>query len=180
MAVRCRFTIPDKWLAPQQLSNKKRQSPVRGSARSIALSADNIFAFVVEALPFSVPSNLAVGTGDAFVNEVSQSNKRQCRSNHGAPSFQLSRHIDSWITAQMLIFVFTLEVSFAGVNVSLIIVFPVILISVLGHIITSLVDCFVFGVPSCLVKIYGRMENGQCEPVGGLVVGGSYHYELVA
>jgi len=116
---------------------KNRQSPVRGSAHSTAISADHIFAFVVEALPFIVPSNFAGGTGDASVDEVSQQYDRQCRSYHGAPSFRLSSYIDSHVTAQMLVFVFTLEVSFAGVDVSFAFVVKVILRFVIGHIITS-------------------------------------------
>ena len=35
-----------------------------------------------------------------------------------------------------------------------------------------------FSVPSCLITIYNRMGNGQCEPVGWVVVGESYHLSL--
>ena len=90
-----------------------------------------------------MPSNLAGGTGDASIDKVSQRDERQCQSDHGAPSFQLSRHIDPRVAAQMRILVFALEVSFAGVNVSVFIIFPVILSSIIGHGITSMVDCFV-------------------------------------
>jgi hypothetical protein len=107
------------------------------------MSADHIFALVVEALPFIMPSNFAGGTGDASVNEVSQQNDRQCRSYHGAPSFHLSRHINPRITAQMFVFVFTLEVSFAGIYVPFALVVEIVLRSVIGHIITSLIHCFV-------------------------------------
>ena len=155
-------------------SHIKRQSPVRGSARSTAMSADYIYALVVEALPFIVPSNLTGGTGDASVDKVSQQNDRQCRSYHRAPSFWLSSYIDPWITAQMFVIILTTKVFYSGVNVSFVIIFKVILSFIFGHIITSSVDCFVVGASSCLVRRYGRMGNGQCEPVGWLVVGENY------
>jgi hypothetical protein len=129
---------------------------------------------VVEALPFIVPSNFAGGTGDASVDEVSQQYNRQCRSYHGAPSFRLSSYIDSHVTAQMFVFVFTLEVSFAGVNVSFTLVVKVILRFIFGHIITSSVACFVVSVSSCLFKIYGINVIRQYEPVGWLVTGKNY------
>jgi hypothetical protein len=95
------------------------------------------FADCFEALPFSVPLNFASGTGDAPINEVCNYKYRQCRSYHRAPSFQLSSHIDSHVTAQMLIFVFALEISFTGVNMSFILVVKVVLGFIFGHHITS-------------------------------------------
>jgi hypothetical protein len=86
-----------------------------------------------------MPSNLTVGTGDATVNEVSECNYRQCRSNHRAPSFHLTCYIDSHVTAQMLIFIIALEVSGAGIYVSIIVVVKVVLSFVFGHDVTSLV-----------------------------------------
>ena len=80
----------------------------------------------------------------------------------------------SGITPQMRVFVFALEVFFAGINVSFVSVFEVVLSFIFGHGITSLVDFLVVGVPSCLIKIYVRMGKGQCEPVGWLVIGESY------
>jgi hypothetical protein len=102
------------------------------------------FRLFVEALPFIVPSDFAGGTGDASVDEVSQQNDRQCRSYHGAPSFQLSSHIDSWITAQVLVIILTTKVVYSSVNVSFVIIFKVILRFIFGHDITSLVCCWCF------------------------------------
>jgi hypothetical protein len=106
-----------------------------------------IYAFILEALPFSVLSNLACGicgpAGDTSVDEVSQNNERQCQSNHWAPSFQLTSNIDSHVTSQMLVWIVALEIGFAGINVSFISLVCVIIGSVLGHDITSY---FFFGL----------------------------------
>jgi hypothetical protein len=71
----------------------------------------------------------------------------------------------------MLILVFAFEISFAGIYVSFAPVVKVILSSVIGHIITSLVGCYGFGVPHCLVKRYVIKLIRQCEPVGWVMVG---------
>jgi hypothetical protein len=108
-------------------------------------SADRItVAYAVEALPFTISSDPAVGTGDASIDEVSERYNRQCRSYHGAPSFQLAGYIDSRVTSQMRIFVFTLEVGFAGIYVSFVSVVGVVLSFIFGHDITSLVLLLVF------------------------------------
>jgi hypothetical protein len=56
-------------------------------------------------------------------------------------------------------------------------VFCIILRFVIGHIITSLVDCFVVGVRTCLVRIYSINAIRQCELDGCKVVGKSYHLD---
>ena len=129
----------------------------------------------LEALPVMMPSNSAPGTGDTAINEVSEYNYRQCRSYHRAPSFRLSSYIDPHVTSQVRVFVFTLEVSFTVINVSIVIVSPVIFSSVFGHDITSMFFCFVVGlVPCCLIKRYGIKQIKQCEPIGRWMVGKSY------
>lgn len=75
----------------------------------------------------------------------------------------------------MLVLVITCEVSFTGIDVPFALVVNVILDSIVGHGITSLVGCFVVGHPSCLVKRYVTKRLRQCEPVGWLVVGQVYH-----
>jgi hypothetical protein len=87
-----------------------------------------------------VPSNLAFGTGDTSVDEVSKQNYRQCQSYHEAPSFRLSGYIDPQIASLMFIFVFTLEIFLAGINVSLDFFVGLILNFIFSHGITSLVD----------------------------------------
>jgi hypothetical protein len=93
----------------------------------------------VEALPYSVPLDLAGGTGDASVDEVCEGHYRQCGSNHRAPSYRLTGHIDPRVTSQMRIFVVALEVSLAGINMSFTSVVGVVLCFIIGHGITSLV-----------------------------------------
>jgi len=76
----------------------------------------------------------------------------------------------------MLVGVFAFEVSFAGINVSFVSVVTVILNFIIGHGITSLVYCFVVGwVLFFLNTLYSIKGFRQCEPVGWLVVGRSYH-----
>jgi hypothetical protein len=62
--------------------------------------------------------------------------------------------------------------------VSFILVVSVVLNFIIGHGITSLVDCFVVGcVPTFLFKIYSIKGFRQCEPVGCGVIGESYHHQ---
>ena len=76
----------------------------------------------------------------------------------------------------MFVFVFALEVSLAGVNVSFALVVKVVLSFIFGHDITSLVYRFVDVCdPFCLIRNYGINEIRQCEPVGWSMVGESYH-----
>jgi len=119
-------------------TTKKGRAPLEALPFT-ATSADLYFnAQAFEALPFGVPSNLTVGTGDAPIDEVSECNYRQCRSYHRAPSFQLASDIDSHVTAQTRVFVFTLKVGFTGINMSFVSVVGVILSSIFGHGVTSL------------------------------------------
>jgi hypothetical protein len=128
-----------------KLGEKKGRAPLEALPFTAASSADCIsVAYVVEALPFTMPSDPAVGTGDASVDEVSECNNRQCRSYHRAPSFQLASYIDSRITSQMGIFIFALEIGFTGINVSFISVVGVVLSFIFGHHITSLFLWLVF------------------------------------
>jgi hypothetical protein len=77
----------------------------------------------------------------AVVQEVTDGNEGQHDSYHRTPSFRLSLDIDSQIAAQMFIGVFALEIGFARIRMSFVIVIKVILNSVIGHGITSRV-CF--------------------------------------
>ena len=99
------------------------------------------YALTLETLPFIVPSDFAGGirvpTDDTSVDEVCQRNERQYRSYHRAPSFRLASNIDSHVTPQMLVRVLTLEIGFAGVNVSIVSFAEVIVGSDLGHDIIS-------------------------------------------
>ncbi|VTR70738.1 hypothetical protein DESC_830055 [Desulfosarcina cetonica] len=122
---------------------EKGRAPLEALPVSPPFQRSFIFRLFVEALPLTVPSKFAGGTGDASIDKVSQRDERQCQSDHGAPSFQLARHIDPRVATQMRVLVFALEVSFAGVNVSFIPVVKVVLRSIIGHGITSMVDCFV-------------------------------------
>jgi hypothetical protein len=78
----------------------------------------------------------------------------QCNrsSYHRAPSIQLTRDIDSHVASQVLIFIFTLEIGFTGVDVSFISIVAVVLHFIIGHGITSFVGCYVAGCnPLCLI-----------------------------
>jgi len=129
-------TINDNYI---NRPNEKGRAPLEALPCTAMLADLNFVAYVFEALPFSMPLNLTVGTGDASVDEVCECNYRQCRSNHRAPAFQLACYIDSHVTSQVLIFVLTLEVGFTGINVSLILVIGVVLSFIFGHVITSLI-----------------------------------------
>ena len=101
-----------------------------------------------EALPSIVASTIdgcnGRPAGDGSVHEVAQCNQRDRRANHSAPSFALSRHIDSHVTAQMFILVLTVNVSLAGIHVSFALVLKGILRVGIGHGITSfVVGCYV-------------------------------------
>jgi hypothetical protein len=98
-------------------------------------------AYFVEALPLVMPSDFAAGTGDASVDEVCECYYRQCRSYHRAPSFRSTSYIDSRITPQIWVFVFTIKVLFTGINMSFILFVGVVLNFIFGHGITSLVCC---------------------------------------
>jgi hypothetical protein len=84
-----------------------------------------------------VPSDLAGGTGEASVDEVCEGNNRQRRSDHRAPPFRSASYINSHVTAQMWILVFTLEVGFSGIHMSFVSGVGVILSSIFCHNITS-------------------------------------------
>ena len=92
---------------------------------------------MVEALPSNVPSNPAGGTGETSVNEVTQGEDRQCQSDHGAPSFRSTRHIDARVAAQMRVLVVAIEIAFTGVDVSFASILGVVLHFILGHGVTS-------------------------------------------
>ena len=109
------------------------------------------------------------------IDEVTQRYQSNHSTYHRAPSFHLASYIDSHVTTQMRVFVFTLKVSLAGINVSFISIVGVVLNFILCHNITSLVDCFVVGVQSFLVRRYGIRGNRQCEPVGWVMVVENYH-----
>lgn len=132
-------------------AQKKAEPPKRPCPFHRRIGILEIYAFSSEALPLPVPSDFATGScvpaGDTSVDKVSQYNKRQCQSNHWAPHFQLTSHIDSRITSQVLIFIVTLKVSLAGINVSFSSLVSVIVGSFLCHDITSHV--LVDGCLSC-------------------------------
>jgi hypothetical protein len=104
------------------------------------------YALISEALPLTVPSDFTGGScvpaGDTSIDEVCQRNDRQCHSYHWAPSFQLASDINSRVTTKMLVGILTLEVSFAGVNVSFIPIVGVIFSSIFRHGITSCIEFF--------------------------------------
>ena len=124
-----------------------------------------------------MPLYLAGSSRYTSVDEVTQ--RKQCNrsSYHRAPSFQLSCYIDSHVTSQVLIFLFTLEIGFTGINVSFVLVVSVILNFIFSHGIASLIDCFVVCcVPFCLVRMYSIKGLRQCEPAGWVVIGESYQF----
>jgi hypothetical protein len=96
----------------------------------------------------------------------------------GAPSFQLPLDIDSQIAAQMFIAVFALEVGFARINMSFVIVVKVVLDSIVGHGITSLVFLLVSWISSRLIQRYGIIPGRQCESIGRLIIGETYHLQF--
>jgi hypothetical protein len=77
------------------------------------------------------------------VQEVSDGDYGQHDSYHGARSFRLSLYIDSQIATQIFIGVFTLEIGFAGIHMSIVIVVKVFLNFIFGHGITSPFYCSV-------------------------------------
>jgi hypothetical protein len=126
-----------RWLFAQQ----KGRAPLE-ALPSTALPADlNFFALLIEALPLIMPLNLASGgrcpASDASIDEITQCNQHYRCSNHRAPAFQLSCHIDPRITSQMRVLVFTLKVFLSGIHVSFISVVGIILSSIFGHDVTS-------------------------------------------
>ena len=96
---------------------KKGRAPLEALRYTAEVAVLYSVTCVYEALPFNVPLNLAGGTGDASIDEVGQCNECQRRSYHRAPSFRLTSDIDSRITSQVRIFVFTFEVLFPGIHV---------------------------------------------------------------
>jgi len=75
----------------------------------------------------------------------------------------------------MLIFVFALEVSFAGINVPFVSVVGVVLNFIFGHSITSLVESLiVVWIQFCMGIRYDMWRNRQCELVERVVIGKNY------
>jgi len=87
---------------------------------------------------------------DTSVDEVAQRNHHYQCSYHRAPSFPVilrhpfrsSCHINSQITSQVLVGIFTLEVGFTGVNVPFVIVVSVVVHFIFGHGVTSSAGIF--------------------------------------
>ncbi|MGD8543172.1 MAG: hypothetical protein PVI39_12835, partial [Desulfobacteraceae bacterium] len=79
---------------------------------------------------------------DASVDQVAQGHQRNECSYHRTPSFRLSCHINSQITSQVLVGVFTLEICFSGVYVSFVTVVNVYVDSIFGHGVTSSAGIF--------------------------------------
>ena len=97
-----------------------------------------------EALPFYFSRLQLAGCHgrsavDASIDEVAQYHQCQHDSDHKAPSFGLPLNIDSQVTAQMFIGIVTVEIFFTGIHVSLVPVVKVVLSSIVGHDVTSLV-----------------------------------------
>jgi hypothetical protein len=75
---------------------------------------------------------------------------------------QLTRDIDSHVASQVLIFIFTLEIGFTGVDVSFISIVAVVLHFIIGHGITSFVGCYVAGCnPLFLYKYTASMDRNN-------------------
>jgi hypothetical protein len=82
---------------------------------------------------------------DTSVDEVAQRDQRYQCSYHRAPSFRSPCHVDSQVTSQVLVGIFTLEVGFTGVNVPFVIVVGVYVDSIFGHGVTSSAGDFFWG-----------------------------------
>ena len=128
-----------------------------------------ITAYIFEALPLSDFAGRGLtGFGYASVDEVSYRDKCQYGSDHVVPSFLLPCDIDSRVASQVLVFVLTLEVSFAGINVSFTLVIKVILGFIFGHDIISLINCLVFGsIPSGESNIGAEWKVGNTSLLAG-------------
>jgi hypothetical protein len=127
------------------LAHKKRQSLNRGPALyQPPYRRSGFICLLDEALPLSC-SRLQFANCygrsavDASIHKVTQYHQRQHDSDHKAPSFGLSLNIDSQVTAQMLIGIVAVEIGFTGIHVSLVPVVEVVLSSIVGHDVTSLV-----------------------------------------
>jgi hypothetical protein len=168
--------------AVRQFFNQQKGRAPLEALPCTAISADFIFyACIIEALPLIMPLNPASGcrcpASDASIDEVTQRNQRYRCSNHRAPAFQLSCHIDPRVASQVRVLVFTLEVSLASIHVSFISVVGIILSSIFCHDVTSCILWFsVVSVLSCLTKRYGIRKIRQWEPVGWVMAGKNYPY----
>ena len=165
------FTIPGEpfWRAINStgtLPTKKGRAPLEALRFQLSKCFSNLL-LNYEALPFVVPLNPAVSSKYTSVDEVCEQDDCNCRSYHRAPSFQLSSYIDSHVTAQVLIFVITLEVSGTGINMSIVIVVKVVLSFILGHDITSLVVVVVI----CFLLSLECTAQWQMCNVSRLIVG---------
>ena len=74
-----------------------------------------------------------------MIDEVAKNYYRQHDTDHKAPSFCLSLNVNSHVTSQMLIGVIAFKIGFASINVSLVPIVKVVLSSIVGHDVTSLV-----------------------------------------
>ena len=134
-----------------------------------------LYAFIREALPFVLQpaKGFPFAAADTTVHVVAEYDQCQHYSYHGAPSFRLSLNIDPRITAQMLIRVFTLKICFTGINMPIVSIVKVVLNSIVGHNITSLVVGCLFH----LNKRYNKKYEMQCEPTGRKMTGKTYHQD---
>ena len=96
----------------------------------------------------------------AVVQKVPDGNESQHDSYHRTPSFPLSLDIDSRIAAQVFIGIFALEIGFARIHMSFVMVIKVILNSVIGHGITSRV-CFWYSLLSACFDSKIRHHPGE-------------------
>ncbi|MDX9897114.1 MAG: hypothetical protein RBS34_16825 [Desulfofustis sp.] len=95
---------------------------------------------------------------DASIHKVTQYHQRQHDSDHKAPSFGLSLNINSQVTAQMLIGIVAVEIGFTGIHVSLVPVVKVVLSSIVGHDVTSLVVVYLV---FALVSFDHKVRQGE-------------------
>jgi hypothetical protein len=94
----------------------------------------------------------SVKVAGTAVDEVTKHDQCQHNTYHNTPSFLSALNINSRIASQMRIRRIALEICFTGVNVSIISLIKVVLNSILGHNITSLV-CVLFVFVSFGLKI---------------------------